>query len=76
MVQADPRLLNYVMKTVADGSGRFMFKDVPPGQYFVTTVVTWEAATGYQGALQVQGGTVTKRITVNDGDEIEVIVTR
>lgn len=27
------------------------------------------------GALQVQGGTVTKRITVNEGDEIEVIVT-
>jgi len=74
--EPDPRVWNYVIKTVADGSGRFTFKNVPPGQYFVTTVVTWESATGYQGALQVQGGTVTKRTIVNDGDEVEVIVTR
>jgi hypothetical protein len=76
LAQPDPRIFNYVMKTVADGSGKFMFKKVPPGQYFVTTVITWEAATGYKGALQRQGGTVTKRIAVGDGDEIDVIVTR
>jgi len=76
LVEPDPRLWNYMKKTVADGSGRFVFKDVPPGEYYVTTVITWEAATGYQGALQVQGGTVTNKITVNDGDEIDVIVTR
>ncbi len=76
LVEPDSRLLNYVLRTVADGNGMFTFKNVPAGQYFVTTSVTWEAATGYQGALQMQGGTVTKRITVNDGDEIEVIVTR
>ncbi len=76
LVESDPRILNYIKKTVADGSGRFMFKDVPPGDYYVTTGVTWEAGTGYQGALQLQGGTVTKKISVNDGDEIDVIVTR
>lgn len=76
LVEADPRLWNYVRKTVADGSGRFVFKDVPPGEYYITTVVTWEAATGYQGALQLQGGTITKKVTVNDGDEIDVIITR
>lgn len=75
LVEPDSRLLNYVLRTVADGNGMFTFKNVPAGQYFVTTSVTWEAATGYQGALQMQGGTVTKRITVNDSDEIEVIVT-
>jgi hypothetical protein len=76
LVEPDSRLMTYVIKTVADGSGRFLFKNVPPGEYFVTTVITWEAATGYKGALQVQGGTVTKRIKVNDGDEVDVIVTR
>ncbi|MBU1599373.1 hypothetical protein KKG61_04625 [bacterium] len=75
LVEPDSRVWNYVIRTVADGSGRFIFKNVPAGQYFVTTFVTWEAPTDYGGALQVQGGTVTKRITVNEGDEIEVIVT-
>ena len=26
LVEAEPRMWNYVMKTVADGSGRFMFE--------------------------------------------------
>jgi hypothetical protein len=76
LVEPDPRLLNYVRKTIADGNGRFTFKNVPAGVYYVTTFVTWEAATGYKGALQDQGGVVTKHIVVNDGAEIEVIVTR
>ena len=72
----DHRLWNYVKKQVADASGRFTFKSVPAGDYFVTTVVTWEAPTGYGGGLQIQGGSVTRRITVKDGDELDVIVTR
>ena len=76
IVPADPRMRTYVTKQVADGSGRFTFKNVAPGEYFVTSTVTWEAPTGYQGALIVQGGVVSKRITVKDGDDIEVIVTR
>ena len=73
---ADPRLWEYVPKQIADGSGRFTFKNVAPGEYFVTSKITWEAATGYQGALQLQGGVVSKRVSVKDGDDIEVIVTR
>ena len=70
--QPDPRLWNYVRKQVADGGGRFTFSNVPPGDYYVTTEVTWEAPTGYQGSLEVQGGSVTKRISVgvNGGYEI------
>ncbi len=76
IVPADPRMWNYVVKQVADGSGRFTFKNVAPGEYFVTSTVTWETATGYQGALQVQGGVVSKRITVKSGDDLDVVVTR
>lgn len=76
MVEANPRILDYVITTIADGDGRFVFKNVPAGKYFVTTGVFWEAATGYQGALRTQGGVVTKRIAVSDGDELDVIVTR
>lgn len=69
----DPRIAAYVPIEIADGSGRFVFKNVPAGEYFVTTEVTWEAPTGY--GLQTQGGLVSKRIKVNAGEEVEVIVT-
>lgn len=74
--QPDQRIWEYTMTTIADGDGRFVFKNVPPGQYFVTTTVTWEAPTGRQFTLQIQGGLVTKRITVNDEDEINIVITR
>lgn len=71
----DPKLDAFIRTQIADGSGRFVFKNVPAGEYFITTTVTWEAPTGYQGALQDQGGIVSKRIKVNAGEEVEVIVT-
>ena len=74
--ERDPRLDEYVRSQLADGNGRFSFKNVPAGEYFLTTNVTWEAPTGFQGALQRQGGIISTRIKVNEGDEIEVIVTR
>ena len=72
----DPRLAAYVPIQIADGSGRFTFKNVPAGEYFVTTSVTWEAPTGYQGGLQTQGGLVSKRIKVLAGEEVEIIITK
>lgn len=72
----DPRLSQFTSKQTADGSGRFTFKNVPAGEYFVTTIIRWEAPTGYQGALQLQGGAVTKRVKISDGEEIEVVITR
>jgi len=65
----DPRALAYVREQTADGNGRFTFKNVPPGDYFVTTEVTWEASNG------VQGGTVTERVKVNAYEELDVVVT-
>lgn len=76
MQASDTRLLSYMPIQVADGSGHFLFKNVPAGEYFISTNVTWEAPTGYQGALQSQGGVISKRIRVDSGEEIDVIVTK
>jgi len=76
MKEPDARLWQYVKKQIADGNGRFTFKNVPAGDYYVTVPVFWEAPVGYQGALVRQGGVVSKKITVNDGDELEIILTR
>ena len=73
LAPSDPRMESYLKIQVADGDGRFNFKNVPPGEYFVTVMITWEAATGYRGSLQRQGGGIVKRIKIKDGEEIDVI---
>ena len=73
--EADPKLEAYIRTQIADGNGRFAFKNVPTGEYFITTTITWEVPTGYQGTVQVEGGLVAKRIKVNAGEEVEVVVT-
>lgn len=72
----DPRLKEYLRETTADGEGRFEFTDVPAGEYFVTTSVVWGVPTGSYGTISQQGGTVTKRISVKDGETIKIIITR
>jgi hypothetical protein len=73
---SDTRLAAYMKTQTADGSGRFTFKNVPPGEYFVTTTVTWEVPDSSGYGMNTQGGSVTKRIKVADGDDIDVILTR
>lgn len=71
---ADPRIFEYLKQTTADASGRFRLYDVPPGEYYLYTVVTWEAPTGT--GLQRQGGWVGMRVTVKDGERNEFVLTR
>lgn len=76
MEPADPRMDRYIKYTTADASGRFTFRNVPAGDYFVTTQVIWEAPVGYRGAMLPQGGVITKRVTVDEGENVEVIISR
>lgn len=72
----DPRMKQYTRETVADGSGRFSFKNVPDGEYYLGTTVSWEAPTGYKFSLQTQGGLITKKIAVKNGEPVDVMLTR
>lgn len=74
--EPDPRLSKYIRETTADGEGRFEFADVPAGEYFVTTRVVWGVPTGSYGTISQQGGTVTKRISIKEGEVIKIIITR
>ena len=40
MEEADPKLDAYIRAQIADGNGRFVFKNVLAGEYFVTTTLT------------------------------------
>lgn len=70
----DQRIDKYLMIKIADAQGRFTFKNVPPGEYYIITVVSWEAPVGYQGALVRQGARLCKIITVKNHEETKVIL--
>jgi hypothetical protein len=76
LVDPDPRLFDYVRKQLADGDGRFVFREVPAGEYYLTATVSWEAPVGYNGHLRPQGGVISKRISVKEGESAEIVLTR
>jgi hypothetical protein len=76
MEPPDSRVFKYIKTVVADGSGHFTFKNVPNGEYYITTKVMWEAPTGYQGSLQQQGGLISKKITIKNDEDFELILTK
>jgi hypothetical protein len=75
MEESDPRLLPYIYQTIADADGRFKFGNVPAGKYFLTTQVVWRVPMAY-GVLVPTGGWISRLVSVEDGKEIEVILTR
>jgi len=70
----DDRQLAYIKTTKADGSGNFQFTDVPPGRYFLTSEVRWQAPS--QWGLTNQGGQITDRITVTNDKTTKIMLTR
>lgn len=55
---------------VADADGRFTFKALPAGRYYLRTEVTWDAG-AYYGA---QGGLTGHLVEIKDGQAVEVIL--
>lgn len=68
----DLRCLAYQTFVIADEIGRFEFNNVPPGQYYLGSAVMW----WYYFLSPMGGGTVTKVITIEEGKEYNIILTR
>lgn len=60
----DPAYREYVRQTKTESNGRFLFKDVPPGSYFVMTRVTW----GDEDKLFREGGVVYDKVTLTGAE--------
>lgn len=65
-------LYKYQRRTIADGSGHFEFESLPPGDYYITTSVTWEVPSSY--GLHTTGGPMGAKVTATAGKTINVIV--
>ncbi len=75
LTEPDPRLADYLRAVTADADGRFTFAGVPPGEYYVSTKIVWEVPSAY-GGLRETGGFVFKKITIKDGDKLDLILTQ
>jgi hypothetical protein len=69
IAEPDERLKIYYIQQVADATGRFTFKNVPAGAYFVTTTIYWEAP-----GAGLQGGRVADLVTLTEGQTLEIIL--
>jgi hypothetical protein len=68
----DPRLAEYTRETVADGEGKFTFRKVPKGSYFIYTKVFWEIPGQY--GMRTTGSWIKDVINVRE-DTTRIVLT-
>jgi hypothetical protein len=68
LAEPDPRLEAYIRRTTADADGRFIFRDVPPGEYFLVA----PAICDFEG--RPDKGNVVEELFVKNGQRLELIV--
>lgn len=68
----DPRYAAAGRTVYADADGRFEFTEVPPGDYFITGTINWEAPT--QFGIAQQGGRVVNKVTAENGKTANVLL--
>ncbi|RTL86533.1 MAG: carboxypeptidase regulatory-like domain-containing protein [Hyphomicrobiales bacterium] len=68
----DPDYLAHTRQTKAGSTGRFVFENVPPGDYFVSTQLIWKP----DGAFLPEGGLIYEEVTVTGAETkpVEVVV--
>jgi hypothetical protein len=67
------QLIAYRRETIGDGEGRFKFKGLKPGEYYVQTTITWGVPT--QLGIATTGGVVHRVVTIPDPPSVvEVII--
>jgi hypothetical protein len=64
----DPLYVSTLRTTRCDVSGSFSFPRVPDGVWYVTSSVKW------QGASQVEGGSMMQRVDVSGGRLVKVML--
>jgi hypothetical protein len=68
---ADEREQKYLRTAVTDAGGRFMFSDLPRGEYFVVAALNTGAAAGSSGPGSSMVG---QRVHVTEGGKVELVL--
>lgn len=71
MREPDPRTTAHTRTTTADGEGRFKFANIPSGEYYIACPISWQV-----GAYSSSGGVAYAHISVQEGETVDVVVTR
>jgi hypothetical protein len=69
----DLRWKNFIKETTADANGRFEFKNLIPGEYYIECAIYWGVAGKY--GVERTGALVRTKVRVNDGETINAILT-
>lgn len=69
--KADKRYYAYTRSTMADAKGNFVFRNVGPGSYFVTTSVLWKTASTASGKA---GGALIQKINVGPAEKKKIVL--
>lgn len=74
----DPRYQKYAFTKKTDGDGKFEFSNVPSGDYYVVSNVSWSVfVPGVLGPIEKkQGGTVSMKIEVKNGVVTDAFLTK
>lgn len=66
----DPDYETYgTRKTTCDAQGYFSFDNVKPGEYYVTTEISWRAGN------TIQGGWIMRRIDIGENETKDIVLT-
>jgi hypothetical protein len=63
--------------TTCDAQGEFSFEDLPDGDWFLTTTITWDVPQVLWSdsvVMTTTGGLLMKRVKVSDGDTEKVVL--
>lgn len=72
---SDSRYNEDAVRKICDSSGWAIFDNVADGDYYLTTIVSWETATGYNASMEWNGGGLMRKVSVSGGESVEVIIT-
>lgn len=70
--EVDIRAIEYERTTVADINGNFEFHNLPAGEYYITTTITWYVP----GRYIPEGGNIGMKIKLMPNEIKQVILTR
>jgi len=70
-----PEYSKHSKTTKCDAQGKFEFNNLPDGDYYVTTGVSWQAGVGAGAELFPEGAMLMKRLTVTGRNTKKVTLT-